>query len=180
MPSSRLDAIEIVLQLVIDLNPKSVLDLGVGFGKWGFLCREYLETGRNGVYAQSDWKVRIDGIEIFRPYIGEHQGAIYNNIYIQNLDSLAAREWIAGTKYQLYLAMDVIEHIRDWRALLQSIPEGRPLVVVVPNGPSAQGMVMGNPHEEHVYTFVKNDLISFFDTVETVKSKLVCVRNVKR
>ena len=29
---------------IIQLQPKSVLDVGCGFGKWGYLCREYLDV----------------------------------------------------------------------------------------------------------------------------------------
>lgn len=42
MPSSFHEALSIVVPFVIDLAPVRILDVGVGFGKYGFLFREYL------------------------------------------------------------------------------------------------------------------------------------------
>ena len=43
MPSSQYYHISKIMEMIISLNPKSVLDIGSGFGKFGVLCREYLE-----------------------------------------------------------------------------------------------------------------------------------------
>ncbi len=43
MPSSRPNTIPTVIHLVRQLKPKSILDVGVGFGKWGHLFREYTD-----------------------------------------------------------------------------------------------------------------------------------------
>jgi hypothetical protein len=43
------------------------MEIGVGFGKYGLLLREYLEIwGEGEVYE--DWLRKIDGIEIFEAY----------------------------------------------------------------------------------------------------------------
>ncbi len=33
-----------MIDWLVELQPRSVLDIGVGFGKWGFLAREYLDV----------------------------------------------------------------------------------------------------------------------------------------
>jgi predicted TPR repeat methyltransferase len=174
MSSSTLDALEAALQIVIDLNPKSILDMGVGFGKWGFLCREYLETGRNQVYARKDWKCRIDGIEGFKPYLEDHQRAIYDNLYVRDLDT--SEDWLSASHYNLYLAMDVLEHLHNWEGVLNAIPTESHIIAAVPHGVCAQGPVFGNKREAHVVTFFRRDLEPYFDSVEIVKRKLICVR----
>ena len=43
MPSSQYYHISKIMEMIISLDRKSVLDIGSGFGKFGVLCREYLE-----------------------------------------------------------------------------------------------------------------------------------------
>ena len=66
MPSSRANTIPTVIHLVRQLEPRSILDIGVGFGKWGHLFREYtdiLQAEHDPPrYQRANWQVRIDGI----------------------------------------------------------------------------------------------------------------------
>jgi len=181
MPSSTLDCLTEALELIIDENPLSVLDLGVGFGKWGYLCREYLECYRNQVYTRKDWKCRIDGVETFLPYIGAHQRSVYRKIYIRDLDNPEKScKWLSATHYDLYLAMDVLEHLHHWKEVLNSIPKGSGIIAAVPNGESVQGVVFDNPHEQHVVTLYAPDLEPYFDEVRLVKRKLLCIRHISQ
>ena len=62
MPSSAPNQINQIVQLMMIVKPQSLLDIGIGFGKFGFLAREYLELwDRRNKY--DDWQRRIDGIE---------------------------------------------------------------------------------------------------------------------
>ncbi len=79
MPCSRPSALVPMRNRIMEKNPMSVLDIGIGFGIFGFLAREYTDV-RLGRYF--NWKTRIDGIEIFEKYITHLQREIYNNIYI--------------------------------------------------------------------------------------------------
>ena len=57
MPTSYPHQINEIVRLVLAVNPASLLDIGVGFGKYGFLAREYLELfGESEQYAK--WKRR--------------------------------------------------------------------------------------------------------------------------
>ena len=89
MPVSTPVHLSHCLNHIIQLSPQSVLDVGCGFGMWGFLCRTYLDAFCERVYKK-DWRVRIDGIEYFEPYILEHQRARYDSIQIGDIRDLIA------------------------------------------------------------------------------------------
>lgn len=103
MPTS--DYYSDVLHVIEQINPESILDIGVGFGKWGVLCREILEIYQ-GRYYSKDWKKTIDGIEIFESYRNEFWELVYNNIYVG--DAMDAVDRLG--MYDLILCCDVIEH----------------------------------------------------------------------
>lgn len=44
MPMSAYHCLPYVLELLITARPARVLDAGAGFGKYGFLLREYLDV----------------------------------------------------------------------------------------------------------------------------------------
>ena len=145
MPSSRPIAVEYICNRILQLKPQSVLDIGIGFGKFGFLAREYTDVW-NGDYFE--WKVRIDGIEIFEKYVGVLQEFIYDEIYIGDafdvIDDLG--------QYDLVICADMLEHLEKGRGmrLLGKIKEHSKLgIIALPAYPSNQGDVYGNEHERH-------------------------------
>ena len=73
--------ISTAIDWIREVNPRSVLDVGVGFGKWGFLCREYLDVF-NGRHFREDWKIRIIGIEGFEKYLHPASRYIYDDIVL--------------------------------------------------------------------------------------------------
>lgn len=134
--------------LVQITKPDSVLDIGVGFGKYGFLCREYLELW-DGRDIYDDWQHRIDGIEIFEKYITPAHNHIYDNIYIGDALSVLPR---LNTRYDLILLIDVIEHftIEDGLRLLEMCAtRSKACIVSTPLNASSQGNCFDNNHETH-------------------------------
>jgi len=106
MPSSHWYQLNEIMELIIFTQPKSILDVGIGFGKYGFLLREYLEL-YDGREEYNDWKRTIDGIEIFKNYITSLNKMIYDKIYIGDaLDILPTLD----KKYDLILLVDILEH----------------------------------------------------------------------
>jgi 2-polyprenyl-3-methyl-5-hydroxy-6-metoxy-1,4-benzoquinol methylase len=179
MPSSCLDVLEKTIQTVIEINPSSILDFGVGFGKYGHLCREYLEL-INGRYKKEDWQVRIDGIEVFSSYIQDHQKAIYNAIHIWDLNNLFdIPTSVLWHTYDLYLMMDVLEHLYNWEKIFDVIPKNSAIIAATPFGDYPQGAVFGNEYERHVQAFVLEDLQPYFDEVEHIKNTIWCYRRRK-
>lgn len=148
MPSSHPDQIRPILDIVLRSKPESVLDIGIGFGKYGFLCREYLELW-DGREVYHDWTRRIDGIEIFEAYVGTLQRGIYSHIYIG--DALEVLPSIDYT-YDLILVIDVLEHFSqsDGLRLLRACrAKGRKILVATPKNVRPQGAAFGNEHETH-------------------------------
>src|SRR5262245_23881925 len=82
MPSSRPNTIPTVIHLIRQLKPQSILDVGIGFGKWGHLFREYTDIHEAehepARYERQNWRVRIDGIEGFARYVTPMHRYLYN------------------------------------------------------------------------------------------------------
>ena len=52
-----------IMQLITIANPKSILDIGVGFGKYGYLSREYLEIWTKN----KNYKERMNSVTSLSP-----------------------------------------------------------------------------------------------------------------
>src|SRR3972149_3569081 len=108
MPTSQYNQISKIMDLIIELNPKSILDIGVGFGKYGVLCREYLKFWVwDGTHDFHDFKTRIDGVEAFEEYLTPIHAFVYDNIYKGDAKDLVDQ---LDTSYDLVLLIDVLEH----------------------------------------------------------------------
>jgi len=164
MPSSNILLISCVCMRIRELMPDSVLDIGIGFGKYGFLAREYLDIYEFR-YQRNEWRIRIDGIEIFSKYIDELQRLIYDNIYIG--DALDGLKRLGN--YDLILLIDVIEHLEKERAkqLLKLVGEkSKTALVATPirvKSIGAQFMKYGNKYEMHVSNWRREELEQFGD-----------------
>jgi len=170
MPSSRYDVIPKVLDLVVSQKPKSILDVGAGFGKWGFLFREYLEVWQGNLYPK-DWKIQIDAIEIFRQYTDlPWYKEIYNHITVADIYEYMkiSEKDNSIDYYNLIMFGDVIEHLTK--------PQGKEIlyacknwIVVTPAYRSPQGEGFGNIHETHKSFWNTED----FDNYEVIKDRYI-------
>lgn len=75
MPTSFIHAVPTIVETVTALSPESILDIGIGFGKYGVLLREALEVAHLR-YHREDWKIhdvvlRIDVLEHFEKEKGK-------------------------------------------------------------------------------------------------------------
>jgi len=107
MPSSWIDQVPVIVQSALKLNPKRILDIGLGSGKYGFLMREQTDFALDRPDRKS-WKLTIDGVEGYGPNIGDHQKSIYNNITVSEGNKFLKN--YTGEKYDLTMAIDIIEH----------------------------------------------------------------------
>lgn len=103
----------------------SVLDIGIGWGKYGLLCREYMSPYDVVIESSDNWKFRLDGVEVFKNYIKDYIHCLYKNVW--NLD---VREFctdhekhIGSLTWDLIMMVDVIEHIpkEDGHIVLQTL-----------------------------------------------------------
>jgi hypothetical protein len=172
MPSSRHNHIPTVLSIVQQLQPNSLLDVGIGFGKWGHLFREYLDIvpaeREADRYRKEKWKVIIDGIEGYPAYITPSHNYYYNNIY---LGEMRAELKQLGS-YDVIFIGDVIEHIEkdEGAAFLQTcfLHARKAVVVTTPARWVEQQAVCNNPLEIHRSFWTRVDFESLGRCCATV------------
>lgn len=153
MPSSRPNTIPTVIHLIRQLKPKSILDVGIGFGKWGHLFREYtdiLEAENDpSRYERKNWKVRIDGIEGYAAYVTEMHRFIYNEVHIGNASELIR----TLPSYDIIFMGDIIEHFAKevgTRLLGDAVEKaGQAVIVSTPKYETEQPDLCGNELERH-------------------------------
>jgi hypothetical protein len=160
MPSSHFLQINEIVEVIVTTNPEKVLDIGIGFGKYGFLAREYLELWDDEQpYAQ--WKRRIDGIEAFEKYITPIQKSVYDTIYTGNALEVVEK---LDTEYDLVLLIDVLEHFdhEDGLKLLQElVNRHRNILISTPFDIGVQEDIFDNPYEIHRFQWRKKHFSGF-------------------
>lgn len=178
MPSSQYYHISKIMEMIISLNPKSVIDIGSGFGKFGVLCREYLELwdGRQ----EYKFNRRIDCVEVFQDYISPLHNYVYNTIYNENILDIAKKFEI---RYELVLLIDVLEHFEkgEGKNLLETLIENNEAIIVsTPKKPTPQKDVFGNIHETHRSSWSTYELMELGNTyfIEDDIS-LICIISLK-
>lgn len=155
MASSSCERIPAIIKLFRNCNPKSILDVGIGFGKYGLLLREYLDV-KNRRYWKKEWKIKLDGVEAFPTFITPVHEYLYNNIYIDNVMNLVRQDKLGY--YDIYLMIAVIEHLskEDGQELLdyaynhsKMIVIGIPYNLKNPASDLSQKSKFGNDLEVH-------------------------------
>jgi 2-polyprenyl-3-methyl-5-hydroxy-6-metoxy-1,4-benzoquinol methylase len=155
MPTSDPRLITPVAQKILELQPKTVLDIGVGFGKWGALAREYTDIWGWRFYKE-EWLTRITGIEAFEKYASPSWGN-YDRVYIGKAEDLLP-QWDAT--FDLIIMMEVLEHIEKLTAheLLNHIfSVTNHAIISFSNIP--QSNVRDNPLEDHVSTWTEQEIV---------------------
>ena len=160
MPTSDYQKISTLVELIVLTDPMRVLDVGVGFGKYGVLAREYLELW-DPAGSYGSWQRQIDGIEIHKEYLSPLHDYIYDTMHV------GSAEEILGTLREIYdltLLIDILEHVAHdaGRRLLARCQEiSRNLLICTPKEIGEQGAVFGNPHEAHVTQWKREHFVSF-------------------
>lgn len=161
MGTSNWQNISYNIELVRKLNPKSILDVGIGFGRWGILFREFLEVWDSSIY-DGKWQRVIDGVEIFPGYIKDYHKYFYSNIYIEN-----ALDFLRNTdkKYDLINFGDVIEHFtkEQGEELIElASDKGKHVLINIPIGKHwHQDGTKSNPSEAHKSVWYNNDFTKY-------------------
>jgi hypothetical protein len=109
-----------VLDIVVNVRPRTVLDVGAGYGKYGILVREYAPIER------------VDGLDVGPPrYPG------YDHFYVgdaRELDRLVPPD---APVYDLALCLEMIEHLEraDVFKILDALTRrARKVLVTTPLG----------------------------------------------
>jgi hypothetical protein len=153
VPSSRPNTIPTVIHLLRQLQPRSILDVGVGFGKWGHLFREYTDINAAERdpprYHRDNWQVRIDGIEGHAAYLTELHRYLYNEIHVGDACELLPKL----PAYDLIFMGDIIEHFEKRKGLefLRAAVDkaSKAVIVTTPKFETAQENLCANEMERH-------------------------------
>lgn len=163
MGTSNWQNLSYCVDLIRYVSPKSVLDVGVGFGRWGMICREYLDVWEGRVF-RAYWNTRIEGIEIYPVNVDSYHSCFYNKIHITDaFDHIQAE--VQPEQFDLIILGDVLEHFTKERALvlLQTcIQKSRFVLLNIPIGNDwPQGAAYGNEFETHLSTWTTEELDQF-------------------
>lgn len=171
MPTCWYEPVPSILDLVKIAQPNSILDVGPGFGKFGVLIRELLEIPF-GRYEKSQWRVKLDAVEVFERYRSPLHDYVYDKVYYEDITKILA----SLPRYDVILLIDVLEHFdkEQGMTLLNNLLEhtNKYLIVSTPLNPAEHTEYMGSKHEEHRSKWTLLDFTSF-----DYKYKLVKVGN---
>lgn len=150
---SKIDLSQINFQKVaegksIPLPDFKILDVGCGFGKWGFLIRDTFEVMIGQNFNKKDWKIHITGVEPFDKCITNIQKELYHNIIQKDIFDVLPD---LG-KFDLIIMGDVIEHFdkEDAYKLLDLLFEhSENIIISTPLGFMPQGAWADNKREIH-------------------------------
>lgn len=147
MPTSDILNVPAVVMAVTSFRPKSVLDIGCGYGKYGVLLREYTDVaGRR--YERTAWQVRIEGIDGFADYRNPVWEAVYDRVHVGEAAALLPT---LGA-YDVALIADVIEHFEKPAAVdlvTKALAAAPAVVISTPHDFYPQGAEFGNELERH-------------------------------
>lgn len=168
MASSFSTQIPAIVHLLKTLAPKSVLDIGKGFGKYGFLIHEYLgidNTKRlNSLLSMSQQsRVKIDAVEVDEDLMLPHLSQFYNKVFFADIFSI----YKSLNHYDLILMVDVIEHLEKEKAiglLNYFVSKGSKIIVATPVDFFNQDLYESE-FEHHISHWTFNDFkkIGFID-----------------
>jgi hypothetical protein len=147
MPLSDVWHVPAVMHFVRAVAPMRVLDVGIGMGNFGLLVRQYGDVS-NERLSREQWKLRIDGIELFEPYRNPVWAYAYDQVLMGDARQIVPT--LSG--YDLVLLNDVLEHFErsDARELIRDcLRAGRVVLATTPNCDYPQGAWGGNEAETH-------------------------------
>ncbi|WP_430111649.1 hypothetical protein [Paenibacillus sp. B1-33] len=149
MGTSNWQNVSFCVDLIRRINPRSILDVGVGFGRWGIISREFLDVW-NGKVEKDSWDIHVEGIEAFPTNIENYHKEFYSKIWTQD-----ARDFFktCSTKYDLIIFGDVLEHfykIEGYELLDIALKISNFVMINIPIGEDwEQDALYGNEYEEH-------------------------------
>lgn len=164
MPTSVPYCVPIIAGIARQLRPASVLDVGVGFGKYGYLFREYLDIWdmeRVPDYGKERWRTRIDGVEATRDYLTPLHEFLYDDIHVGDVLTLADQL----DCYDVIVMGDVLEHFEKEAglALLDKLyaRTNKCLILTFPARVAINHDVLGNAFEAHRSRWRRKDFRRF-------------------
>ena len=142
MPISSHAILPYIVEEVLKVQPKKVLDVGIGHGIYGALIFNYASTLLPQV-------PKLIGIEPWEPY-NNHLWEVYDEVHLKPLQEFKTKH-----TFDLIIMADVIEHMKLNTGHLQisrckkMLSPGGVMIISTPAIFQPQGAYMGNVYEEH-------------------------------
>ncbi|MBE3584411.1 MAG: glycosyltransferase [Limnochordaceae bacterium] len=167
MPTSYYQAIPAILDSILAERPRSILDVGMGFGKYGYLCRDILEIPFRR-YKKEDWVTRIDGVEACHEYHNPVYDYAYDHVFWGDVTQIVDQLDL----YDVVLMIDVLEHFTksDGYSIIRKLLNhtNKMLLISTPLYPDTQTDYNGNSYEMHKSRWHPLDFHSFDATYQLV------------
>jgi hypothetical protein len=164
MPSSVPQAITHICNKILQKDPKTFLDIGVGHGKWGFLVREYTDVWKSIMNPKYNNTI-IHGIEVYPDYIGKIQKLVYDKIFIGEANKII--NTLPIKVYDMIIMADTIEHMSKeiGAELLDKIyKKCKCAFITTPKNVIITGKSMNyNPYETHICEWSISELEKYGD-----------------
>ena len=146
MPYSNSTYDQLVSEVVREIRPQRVLDVGVGAGKYSRLVRSVSDA-------------HLTGIEVHFPYVDQFNLTdLYDEIWVLDVMDLVAHR--RAINFDLVILGDVLEHLRrsDGMDLLDYLCYRSGYVIgVYPELYVQEGEPWGNPFEAHISLWTPAD-----------------------
>lgn len=177
MPTSSFQLITPIIEIIMSLNPRSILDVGVGGGKYGILCREYFNY-----WVAEGSELRLEGIEAFPDYINDIHRFVYDKIHIGEAQSIIPR---IENSFDLILLIDVFEHLDreiGYDFLQSCVRIGKSIVISVPTKWWEQEDSRdNNPYELHRAHYNWRDLRKLgFNQIFRISGQFIAIKSETR
>lgn len=147
-------------------KPRSIVDIGCGWGRWGFLAREFLELWEHR-YGKDEWRVYIDALDIHPGTWTPVHPYVYDNVIQADV-----RTWEPSRAYDVAICGDVIEHMthEDGEQVIRTLLGycGHVLLGIPLGAGWERPGFDGNPYEAHLGRWDAYD----FEHYEVLDSKL--------
>ena len=139
---------EWIVERLREIAPRSIVDIGCGWGRWGFLAREFCELWFHR-YSRDEWKVRIDALDVNPGTWTPVHAYIYDSMMQADV-----RTWTPSQRYDVAICCDVLEHMpkEDGLKTLEKLLAWCDNVLLgIPLGAGwSRPGFDGNPYEAHV------------------------------
>lgn len=161
MGTSNWHNILFCIEVLMKIEPRQVLDVGVGFGRWGIIVREFCDVWFGRVLRE-EWNINIEGIEAFPANIDEYHKSFYNKIHLGDAKAILPT---LKNQWDVIIFGDVLEHFErslGEKILRWSIDHSSYVLVNVPLGVSwSQDDKYGNLYERHLSSWEASDFINY-------------------
>ena len=172
MMTSFVENIPTIIKTVVKYNPKHILDIGSGFGKYGLLMREAFLSikSEQGDLCPDYWSVDIDCMDEAKYFIGNPSlKAIYNHVIMADARLMNYRQ----CDYDLITLIDVAEHWSrvEYMDFVQKIKNQMPECKILVSTPKEVFMYKDRHYDSEVHhtQFAPDD---FRDCIENVSTDL--------